>query len=339
MNFLISSVLVSTISFFLTFYFVRKYLKIAKKYNLFSDHNNLSVPNKIVPTSAGVAISLSFFLVLILINYLLTLPSSYLLAIYIGAGLMTLLGFLDDLKNLSATLKIFMQILFVALILNIFEYQNIFLDINQHLNRIELIAYSIFLIWIINTFNFIDGADGLLASNCSLLSLVLSFLFYISDNTSLSIVTLALSFTSLGFLKLNWAPAKIFMGDSGSLFFGSVFVVIMNGSINQEIISIWTWLILLSIFYIETTVTLIVRYFRKENFFSGRHELHAYQRLVIRTKDHSSPSKAFIAIQCFWTIPASLLSFNYPEYSLYIYLFTILPMIFVFYHFGPRQVR
>lgn len=339
MNFLISSVLISTISFFLTFYFVRTYLEFAKKYNLFSDHNNLNVPNKIVPTSAGVAISISFFLVLILINYLFALPSSYLLAIYIGVGLMTLLGFLDDLKNLSATLKIFVQILFVTLILNIFEYRNIFFDINQQLNIFELIAYSIFLIWIINTFNFIDGADGLLASNCSLLSLILSFIFYISGNISLTILTLALSFSSFGFLKLNWAPAKIFMGDSGSLFFGSIFVVIMNGSINQEIISIWTWLILLSIFYIETTVTLIVRIFRKENFFSSRHELHAYQRLVIRTKDHSSPSKAFIAIQCFWTIPASLLSFVYPEYSSYIYLFTILPMIFIFYYFGPRLVR
>jgi Fuc2NAc and GlcNAc transferase len=291
-----------------------------------------------VPSSGGLAFALAFFISLTTINFFIPPDPSNLIFIFLGVGMMTIVGFLDDLKNLSAFAKILFQIFFCAVTIYALGLFNILYLMNEAWSYLILISFFLFLIWIINTFNFIDGADGLLASNTFVLCCVLSFLFYVSNNEYLTLCLISLAGVSLGFLSLNWAPAKIFMGDSGSLFFGSIFVVFICGSISQEILSIWTWLILLSIFYVETTVTLVVRLFRKENFFSGRHELHAYQRLVIKTQDHSSPSKVFVAIQCLWTIPATLFSFFYPQYDIYIYLITVAPMTIIFYYYGPRNV-
>lgn len=337
MEFFLKAIFISFFGLCLSYVFVKSYLSFANKYNLLSGQNDLNVPNKIVPTSAGLALACAFFVTLYPINFLYPIQVSYLLSILMGASFMTVMGFLDDLKNISAFIKILFQFIFSLGILYIFGADSIYVGLNEVSLVFLGIFFILFLIWIINTFNFIDGADGLLASNCSLICCLLFFFFFSSNNEFLSLIAISLGSISMGFLKFNWTPASAFMGDSGSLFFGSMFVVLICGSIFQEILSIWTWLIILSIFYVETTVTLIIRLIRKENFFSGRHELHAYQKLVIKTQDHSSPSKAFIAIQSLWTIPASLLSFYFPEYNPLIYFITILPMIIGFYHFGPRK--
>ena len=338
MNVLLTGLAIFLISYLLSNVFVRFYLSLATKYELFSDHNELKVPNKIVPTSGGMAFALAFFIMLMVINFFKPSGGTGLPLIFFGVVIMTIVGFLDDLKNLSALTKVAFQIIYCAASIYLLELFNISYFAIESCSYLVIMGFFVFLVWIINTFNFIDGADGLLASNSFVLCCVLSYLFYITDNEFLTLCLVSLAGVSIGFLVLNWSPAKIFMGDSGSLFLGSIFVALICISIAQDILSIWTWLILLSIFYVETTVTLIVRLFRKENFFSGRHELHAYQRLVIKTQDHSYPSKVFIIIQCLWTIPATLFSFFYPLYDIYIYFITVIPMTIIFYHYGPRKV-
>lgn len=325
-------------SYALSSVLVRFYLSLATKHEFLSSHNELNVPNKIVPTSGGLAFALAFFIILTLLSFLNYVEPPGLLPIFFGVAVITLVGFLDDLKNLSALTKIIFQILFCSVSIYLLELYDVTYFENEIWSYLARMAVFLFFVWIINTFNFIDGADGLLASNTFVLCCVLSFLFYITDNEFLTLCLISLAGVSIGFLSLNWAPAKLFMGDSGSLFFGSIFVALICISISQNILSMWTWLTLLSIFYVETTVTLSVRLFRKENFFSSRHELHAYQRLVISTQDHSFPSKVFIMIQCLWTIPAALFSFFYPQYDVYICLITVTPMIIIFYYYGPRKV-
>ena len=337
MSSLIFNSLILPASFLVSIIFLKLHLNVASKYNFFSKENNLKVHNKIVPTSGGVAISFSFFLMVLAFSYQNIIPSSYLLSIFLGAGLMAFIGFLDDLFSLSALLRILAQLFFVIFIIYTFDLYPYYSYLVSPLPQIMVFLYLLFFIWTINTFNFIDGADGLLISNTFLISLVSGVYFYLAEEIQLAFILWILAFVSLGFLKFNWAPAKIFMGDSGSLFLGSLFVIFMTTSIVKDQISLWTWLILLSLFLTETTVTLFVRLWRRENVLSGRHELHAYQKLVVKTNDHTSPSKAYLFLQCVWTIPASAASVFFPEFSFYIFLTAILPMIFVFYYFGPGQ--
>jgi len=339
MDSLLFNLLTLVTSFFVSIIFLTLHQKLADKYNFLSKENGLKVPNKIVPTSGGIAMAFSFLLMILVLNYQNDTPSSYLFTLFFGAGTMAFIGFLDDLFSLSALLRILAQILFVTFIIYTFDLHLYYSHLTNPLPYIIVFAYSLFFIWVINTFNFIDGADGLLISNTFLISIVSGVYFYLAGEIPSAFILWILASVSLGFLKFNWTPAKIFMGDSGSLFLGSLFVIFMTTSIVKDQISLWTWLILLSLFLTETTVTLFVRLWRRENVLSGRHALHAYQKLVVKTNDHSAPSKAYLLLQCLWTIPASAASVFFPEISFYIFFTAILPMIFVFYYFGPGQLE
>ena len=102
-------------------------------------------------------------------------------------------------------------------------------------------------------------------------------------------------------------------------------------------IPIWAWLTLLSIFYVETTVTLMIRLWRKENTFKVHHKLHAYQRQIIVTGDHSRPAKISVWINILWTVPLSIACYLYPQYGALITLIACIPLSIIFYIFGPYQ--
>ena len=200
-----------------------------------------------------------------------------------------------------------------------------------------IFSFMVGSVWIMNTFNFIDGADGLLSTNVVLISLFSGILLFTQDQMYLGLSLLILASVNLAFLIFNWAPARVFMGDCGSLFLGSLFVIIPSYTVLNNFIPLYTWAILLSIFYVETSVTLIFRVLKRKQIFKERHNYHAYQQLVLFTQDHSAPAKLSILIQLFWTLPLSLACFLFPEYGLSILILTLLPMVFVFYYFGPRQ--
>jgi len=225
MDSLLFNLLTLVTSFFVSIIFLTLHQKLADKYNFLSKENGLKVPNKIVPTSGGIAMAFSFLLMILVLNYQNDTPSSYLFTLFFGAGTMAFIGFLDDLFSLSALLRILAQILFVTFIIYTFDLHLYYSHLTNPLPYIIVFAYSLFFIWVINTFNFIDGADGLLISNTFLISIVSGVYFYLAGEIPSAFILWILASVSLGFLKFNWTPAKIFMGDSGSLFLGSLFVI------------------------------------------------------------------------------------------------------------------
>jgi Fuc2NAc and GlcNAc transferase len=265
------------------------------------------------------------------------LPVNYFWSILIGGGFISFIGFLDDLQGLSPFSRILAQILFVSFI---GYYLGAFWFIDHQTETMKalfIFSFMVGSVWIMNTFNFIDGADGLLSTNVVLISLFSGILLFTQDQMYLGLSLLILASVNLAFLIFNWAPARVFMGDCGSLFLGSLFVIIPSYTVLNNFIPLYTWAILLSIFYVETSVTLIYRVLKRKQIFKERHNYHAYQQLVLFTQDHSTPAKLSILIQLFWTLPLSLACFLLPEYGLSILILTLLPMVFVFYYFGPRQ--
>ena len=149
--------------------------------------------------------------------------------VIIGGTMIYLLGVVDDLKNLDAKVKFGGQILVAVLMyymgLRIKFITNYFGEGTLHFG--EAVCFVVTVLWIVgitNTINLIDGLDGLAAGIAAISSLCIAYVAYIhGDEYGMMIVCLAmlaLAGSCLGFLPFNFYPAKIFMGDGGSLFLG-----------------------------------------------------------------------------------------------------------------------
>ena len=329
--------LFSFVALILSILFIKIYILLAKKLKLFSTPHQGGVRQDIIPTSGGISFGSIYIVMILMLNIFHEIPQAYLLSIIIGSSLMLITGFIDDIYSLSSIIRLTIQLIFVILVLFLFDTQNSF-----HKNIDYILAFPTIIfgsIWIINTFNFIDGADGLVSTNSAIFSFVGGIYLLLTNDLILASSLFILSAVNIGFLFFNWSPAKIFMGDSGSLLLGSLFVIFIIGSYSQGSNMYWVWLTLLSIFYVETTVTLFVRIWRKENVFSVHHSLHAYQQTIINSGKHSRPALISILINLIWTVPMSFLSFAYPEYGALIVLVTCLPLSLVFYFYGPYQTK
>ena len=195
-------------------------LYITKKYSFKKSSllNEKRLVNKNTPPLGGVASAAAFF---ISVNFLGSADYNF---IIIGAFslLISILGSIDDFFNLSWKIKLFFQSIFVTIPI---LYLNIFLNIESLLNldlnnSLNFLISVLWVILIINSINFIDNMDGLavvVTGSICYQSIVLTYSLNQNKLTDLSVVLL---FVILGFFIYNFPPAKLYLGDSGSLFIG-----------------------------------------------------------------------------------------------------------------------
>lgn len=180
---------------------------------------------KAMPRFGGMAIYLGTMISLIIFGS----QNEKIIPVIIGGTLIYLLGVVDDLKNLSAKLKFSAQLLVAVLMyvmgLRIKFITNYFGEGALHFGTV--VCFVVTVLWIVgitNTINLIDGLDGLAAGTAAVASLSIAYVAYIhGDEYGMMIVCLAmlcLAGGCIGFLPYNFFPAKIFMGDGGSLFLG-----------------------------------------------------------------------------------------------------------------------
>jgi Fuc2NAc and GlcNAc transferase len=165
----------------------------------------------------------------------------------------------------------------------------------------------VYLVWLLNLFNFMDGTDGIAASEAIFVLLAGAFLNYhvLSDaNHSAAVVVLAAS--TFGFILFNWSPAKIFMGDVGSGYLGIGVGGLSLFAANQDPELLWVWIILLAVFVSDATVTLIRRLLRKQKPHVA-HRSHAYQHLAIRLNSHAKVALLVLAVNIAWLLPIAFL--------------------------------
>jgi Fuc2NAc and GlcNAc transferase len=123
----------------------------------------------------------------------------------------------------------------------------------------------------------------------------------------LAFVVAALGAASLGFLAWNWPPAKVFMGDAGSAFLGFAFGSLALVTHALGALVIWSWLILLGVFLVDATVTLVRRLLRGERVYEA-HRSHAYQHASRRLGSHRTVSVAVGVLNIAWLAPLALLA-------------------------------
>ncbi len=190
--------------------------------NFITKSNNQKRLNtlNIIPLG-GVAMAISFFISVRLLGE----AASNIVSISVFALAISILGVVDDFLNLNWKLKIIFQFLFVGLpiyLLNQTINFEIFLGIDFS-GRLNLIFTILWIIILMNSLNFIDNMDGFAALNSSFICLALTVLSFVYGQNYLADISFILLFTILAFTIFNFPPAKIYMGDSGSLFIGFIF--------------------------------------------------------------------------------------------------------------------
>jgi len=165
-----------------------------------------------VPYLGGLAVYIAF---LVTLAFTFTFDREV-LGLLLGGTLLLLLGLVDDFGVLSPKVKLMGQFLaaFVMVKAGI-KVQIVFLP-----DLVNIILSAFWIVAVTNAFNIIDIMDGLAAGVASVCCLVLSYVAIVNGRPVIAMMTLSLAGAMIGFLRYNFSPAKIYLGDTGSLFIG-----------------------------------------------------------------------------------------------------------------------
>ncbi|WP_158904648.1 glycosyltransferase family 4 protein [Burkholderia sp. L27(2015)] len=248
------------------------------------------------------------------------------------ALLIGVVGLIDDIRPLSARIRLVVQAMTCgALLSNLAPLPQLPLTAHLALGGVGLAALLIVTaMWWLNLFNFMDGIDGLAAMQAafmlSVAAALAAILHPVAIGSALWCWMLALAAASVGFLLLNWPPARIFMGDVGSTYLAFMIFALALMSVSEGWLSYASWLVLGALFIVDATVTL-VRRIRPGHSLSHAHRSHAYQRWSRRWGAHRPVTLLATAINALWLAPMAWLVLAQPAYAWLITLIAYAPLI------------
>lgn len=244
------------------------------------------------PTSAG----LVFMLPVVIVLYLFPQVFPFDANVLVNSLLVLLvLGGIDDFKPISARVRLFVTALICAYFLYaIFNQQSV--------NFVILAVYFLGLMWWLNLYNFMDGADGMAILHAIATLLGYMVLYYLYDSSSSDVVIfsaipfmLILLFCLLSFLIFNFPYAKMFMGDSGSLSVSFILAAFALYGLSHHVFDELLIISFHLVFIVDTTLTLLVRIKFKHNL-TQAHNLHAYQAIIHSGKSHVLTSLLYFTL-------------------------------------------
>ncbi len=199
-----------------------------------------------------------------------------------------------------------------------------------HLGAAGAVLSVLAIVWAINLFNFMDGIDGIAASEGAFVLLAAAALgFFVRHESSAQLTPILIAgAASLGFLMLNWAPARIFMGDVGSGYLGFVIAALALAAERSGGLDEWIWIILGGVFLIDATVTLLRRLLRGERVYEA-HRTHAYQWLARRWRSHARVTIAVAAVNFLWLLPCAWAAAQSPVAAPWICLVALSPLVVI----------
>ncbi len=251
---------------------------IALRYNIVDHPSDRKVHSQKIPRIGGVAIYLAFFLPFVSVMFYstqildLVVLDTQMIHLILGASMVFGLGIIDDVRSLGPKLKFAVQITAA-----IVAYEGgikitvICLPLIQdwHLAWFSLPVTVFWFVLVINAINLIDGLDGLAAGITLFASLILLVLCVTSKKLFVAMGLAALGGSTLGFLRYNFNPASIFMGDSGSYFLGYMLAAmsVMGAIKSQATVAMLIPVIALGIPLIDTVIAPIRRFILGQRLF------------------------------------------------------------------------
>jgi len=216
-----SFLLILITAFCIAYFLIPSIIKIADHQELFDIAGGRKQHKVPVPALGGIAIFIGFYISSILFTDI-NFQSEFRYSI-IATLLIVLVGLKDDLVGVSAYHKLFFQILIGSLLCYsglYFKTDISWIKLSQFHFGVNYLLTIGFMVLLMNAYNLIDGVDGLAGSLGVLGSTTFAILFWIQGNMNWSLVSFAITGSMLAFLRFNIHSAKIFMGDTGSMFLG-----------------------------------------------------------------------------------------------------------------------
>jgi Fuc2NAc and GlcNAc transferase len=255
------------------------------------------------------------------------------LAMLVAGVLVATVGLWDDYRSLHPGVRLTGQFVAAGMVVEIIgtpQSMNLFLF---QINSTWLALLSVIaVVWLINLTNFMDGIDGLAAAECVFVMSARGVLLYMSKDDALVYPCFWLAAAALGFLLLNWPPARIFMGDVGSGYIGLAYGALLSADIVREPTHLWVWLILLGTFLTDSTVTLLRRAAAGRRVWEA-HRSHAYQH-VSRGWGHARTTRAYLMVNLLWLAPLAACASRWPQTGPVCFLVATVPLAMAAWYVG-----
>ncbi|MEQ5837408.1 glycosyltransferase family 4 protein [Marinobacter sp. NFXS9] len=261
-----------------------------------------------VPTPRGGGLAVVVGVTMVLLVEQSSLGGAVATAFLGGGGLVAALGWFDDHDHVGASWRLLGHVLAAAWILAWLG--------GAPALRLAWVGWLpywawqviavLYLVWLLNLYNFMDGIDGLAGAETVTLGIFGGLLCWLTVDVQLAVIPFLLAAAAAGFLVWNWPPARIFMGDAGSGYIGIVIggFTIYVGKLDERLF--WGWLILIGVFVVDATYTLVQRLLRGERVYEA-HRSHAYQVASRQLASHRAVTISVVAINTFWLFPIALL--------------------------------
>ncbi|MEO5573325.1 MAG: glycosyltransferase family 4 protein [Gammaproteobacteria bacterium] len=273
------------------------------------------------PRGGGLAIAITFLAAILSLGMAGLLSAEIASALLGGGALVAFAGWRDDRHTLSISLRFAVH--FAAALWALFWLEGMnslqlgFTTISWQWAGVAITALGI--VWLINLYNFMDGIDGLAGAQAICAAVGGAILLWISGAYGLALSSLALAAAAAGFLIWNWPPARIFMGDVGSGLLGFSFAVLALASEKAGALPVLAWLILLAVFIMDASFTLLRRILNNEAWLQA-HRTHAYQRAVQAGASHLRITMYVAGLNIMVLWPLAWLAWLRPQWLLWIFL-------------------
>ncbi|EAQ96798.2 UDP-N-acetylmuramyl pentapeptide phosphotransferase/UDP-N-acetylglucosamine-1-phosphate transferase [Congregibacter litoralis KT71] len=288
------------------------YLPLARRWRLIDEPNHRSAHAVVTPSSGGLAIVAAVVLSLIAAQLSGTIAADPAVAVMIGALiLLCLIGAWDDRRALPVALRmpVFLLLSAVAVLAC------------SDASAMPVWSWPLLILafaWLLNLTNFMDGIDGLAALQTLLVAGGMTVLG-IAGGAEEDFVTLCVIVAGAygGFLFFNWPPAKLFMGDAGSLSAGFLMGWLGLWTWQGGDLSPVAWFLLMSPFLLDTGITLVERALHGEPL-TQAHSRHCYQRLARHWGSHARVDGALLLLHGCWLLPLALMTefSSWPQWTL-----------------------
>jgi glycosyltransferase WbpL len=296
----------------------------------------LDVPNersshaRAMPRGGGTAIVLCATVAVLVLLAAGQLDTRLALALSAGGLAVAAAGFLDDRRSLRASTRLAIHAA-AALWALVCLGGMPALQLGASQLSLGAVGYPLgvlAIVWSVNLFNFMDGIDGIAASEAAFVALAGALLTLLSLHAYAApvLAALVLAAACCGFLLWNWPPASIFMGDVGSGYLGYFIAVLVLAAMRTEPAALWVWLILAGVFVLDATATLMRRLLRGERVYQA-HRAHAYQHLARRWGSHRAVTVLVLGVNLAWLLPWALLASLRPRSAALIAAIALTPLI------------
>ena len=314
-------------------------IKLSHKKHWYDPRDPRKIHTGDIPRTGGIGIFIALVVPVIFAQLICISPVKNYSFIVTGLSILFLTGILDDFENLRARYKLTLQIIAAIVVIAAgFRFPSFRLPFGITIHN-SFITYGITFFWIVgvtNSMNLIDGMDGLAGGITCIAALFWGFIALCTGHAMETLFAFTLAGAALGFLVFNLPPARIFMGDSGSLILGySLALLPLIGNRKEDAADEFLIIVTLLVIPIFDTFAAVFRRIRLKRSIAEPDKDHLHHKFL---KLGCSPKKTLLIIYsfCIFSGAAALVWTLVPGLNIFLLPLTWLPALILFWYLHTR---